>query len=160
MREPYLKNYCIIGLGKVTEVKEDLKAISENSINFVSGDGLIIATFTSAFHIGEIEVILKTNDRSYILFEMTPGFFSANIENKEYQDALFGSIITNGNPLSKMEDALNKIREGIKDGNMDGMGTFMDEDLYVEKTDEELLEEAIENEDYEKAAKLRDKINK
>ena len=43
---------------------------------------------------------------------------------------------------------------------MDGMGSFMDEDLYVEKTDEELLEEAIENEDYEKAAKLRDKINK
>ena len=81
MREPYLKNYCIIGLGKVTEVKEDLKAISEDSINFVSGDGLIIATFASAFHIGEIEVILKTNDRSYILFEMTPGFFSANIEN-------------------------------------------------------------------------------
>ena len=59
MREPYLKNYCIIGLGKVTEVKEDLKAISEDSINFVSGDGLIIATFASAFHIGEIEVILK-----------------------------------------------------------------------------------------------------
>ena len=29
-----------------------------------------------------------------------------------------------------------------------------------EKPDEELLEEAIENEDYEKAAKLRDKINK
>ena len=160
MREPYLKNYCIIGLGKVTEVKEDLKAISEDSINFVSGDGLIIATFASAFHIGEIEVILKTNERSYILFEMTPGFFSANIENKEYQDSLFGSIFTNGNPLSKMEDALNKIREGIKDGSMDGMESFMDEDLYVEKTDEELLEEAIENEDYEKAAKLRDKINK
>jgi len=160
MKQSYLKNYCIVGLGKVEDVKEDLTAISETSINFVSGDGLIIATFTSAFHIGEIEEILKTNGRSYILFEMTPGYFSANIENKEFQTALFGYIINNGNPHSKMEEALNKIREGIKNGNMDDMESFMGEDLYVEKTDTELLEEAIENEDYEKAAKLRDKINK
>jgi cellobiose-specific phosphotransferase system component IIA len=160
MKQSYLKNYCIVGLGKVEDVKEDLTAISETSINFVSGDGLIIATFTSAFHIGEIEEMLKTNGRSYILFEMTPGYFSANIENKEFQTALFGSIINNGNPHSKMEEALNKIREGIKNGNMDDMESFMGEDLYVEKTDTELLEEAIENEDYEKAAKLRDKINK
>ncbi len=160
MKQSYLKNYCIVGLGKVEDVKEDLTAISETSVNFVSGDGLIIATFTSAFHIGEIEEILKTNGRSYILFEMTPGLFSANIENKEFQTALFGSIINNGNPYSNMEEALNKIREGIKNGEMEDVGYFMDEDLYVEKTDKELLEEAIENEDYEKAAKLRDKINK
>lgn len=160
MKQSYLKNYCIVGLGKVEDVKEDLTTISETSINFVSGDGLIIATFTSAFHIGEIEEILKTNGRSYILFEMSPGYFSANIENKEFQTALFGSIINNGNPHSKMEEMLNKIREGIKNGDMDDIESFMGEDLYVEKTDTELLEEAIENEDYEKAAKLRDKINK
>jgi hypothetical protein len=160
MKQSYLKNYCIVGLGKVDDVKEDLTAISETTINFVSGDGLMIATFTSAFHIGEIEEILKTNGRSYILFEMTPGFFSANIENKEFQTALFGSIIDNANPLSKMEDALNKIREGIKNGNMDDVEPFMSGDLYSEKSDVELLEEAIENEDYEEAAKLRDKINK
>jgi cellobiose-specific phosphotransferase system component IIA len=160
MKQSYLKNYCIIGLGKVEDVKEDLTEISETSINFVSGDGLIIATFTSAFHIGEIEEILKTNGRSYILFEMTPGYFSANIENKEFQTALFGSIINNGNANSKIEEALNKISEDIKNGKMDDMESFMGKDLYVEKTDTELLEEAIENEDYEKAAKLRDKINK
>jgi len=36
---------------------------------------------------------------------------------------------------------------------------FNDDATIIEKTDEELLKEAIENEDYEAAAKLRDKIN-
>ena len=46
MKQPFLKNYCIVGLGKVDEVKEDLTILSETSVNFVSGEGLIIATFT------------------------------------------------------------------------------------------------------------------
>jgi len=159
MEKPYLKNYCIIGLGKVDDIKEDLTVISENSVNFVSGDGLLIATFNSGFNIGEIEELLKMNERSYIIFEMTPGFFSANIENKEFQDALFGSIISNENPFLKMEDALKKIREGLKNGDT-VFEAFKDEFADVKKTDEELLKDAIENEDYEEAAKLRDKINK
>jgi len=158
MKQPYLKNYCIIGLGKVDDVKEDLTVISETSINFVSGDGLIIATFTTAFHLGEIEEQLKMNERSYILFEMTPGFFSANIENKEFQEALFGSIFNNGNSFLKMEEALKKIREGLKNGDV-GFEMFNGDATIIEKTDEELLKEALENEDYEEAAKLRDKIN-
>jgi len=158
MKQPYLKNYCIIGLGKVDDVKEDLTEISETSINFVSGDGLIIATFTTAFHLAEIEELLKMNERSYILFEMTPGFFSANIENKEFQEALFGSIFNDGNSFGKMEEALKKIRENLKNGD-GGFEMFNDESIIIEKTDEELLKEAIENENYEEAAKLRDKIN-
>ena len=106
MIEHYLKNYCIIGLGKVDEVKDDLTVISESSINYVSGEGLLIATFTSTFHIGEIEDILKTNERSYIIFEMTPGFFSANIENKEFQESLFGSL-----KILDSSDTLYKFKE-------------------------------------------------
>jgi hypothetical protein len=158
MKQPYLKSYCIIGLGKVDDIKEDLTVISETSINFVSGEGLLIATFTSGFHIGEIEELLKMNERSYIIFEMTPGFFSANIENKEFQEALFGSISSNENSFLKMEEALKKIREGLKNGDV-GFEMFNDDATIIEKTDEELLKEAIENEDYEAAAKLRDKIN-
>jgi len=98
------------------------------------------------------------NERSYIIFEMTPGFFSANIENKEFQEALFGSISSNENSFLKMEEALKKIREGLKNGDV-GFEMFNDDATIIEKTDEELLKEAIENEDYEAAAKLRDKIN-
>jgi hypothetical protein len=152
----YLKNYCIIGLGKVDEVKDDLSVISESSINFVSGEGLLIATFTSNFHIGEIEELLKMSNRSFIIFEMTPGFFSANIENKEFQEALFGSINTNNNSFMKMDEALKKIRENLKEGDFD----FDIIEPEPKKSDEELLKDALDNEDYEEAAKLRDKLNK
>lgn len=159
MKQPFLKNYCIVGLGKVDEVKEDLTILSETSVNFVSGEGLIIATFTSAFHISEIEDLLNMNGRSYIIFEMTPGFFSANIENKEFQETLFGNLAKDNNSFLKMEDVMNKIRENLKNGE-DYFDLFDDSTTIVDKTDEELLEEAIKNEDYEEAAKLRDKINK
>jgi hypothetical protein len=159
MKQPFLKNYCIVGLGKVDEVKEDLTILSETSVNFVSGEGLIIATFTSAFHISEIEDLLNMNGRSYIIFEMSPGFFSANIENKEFQETLFGNLAKDNNSFLKMEDVMNKIRENLKNGE-DSFDLFDDSTTIVDKTDEELLEEAIKNEDYEEAAKLRDKINK
>ena len=58
-----------------------------------------------------------------------------------------------------MEEALRKIREGLKNGDV-GFEMFKEEAIIVEKTDDELLKEAIENEDYEEAAKLRDKIEK
>jgi hypothetical protein len=158
MIEHYLKNYCIIGLGKVDEVKDDLTVISESSINYVSGEGLLIATFTSTFHIGEIEDILKTNERSYIIFEMTPGFFSANIENKEFQESLFGSlkILDSSDTFYKLKESLDEIREKVKNGDI-GIEFVVTE---PEKSDDELLEEALDNEDYEEAVKLRDKINK
>jgi len=159
MKQPFLKNYCIVGLGKVDEVKEDLTILSETSVNFVSGEGLIIATFSSAFHISEIEDLLNMNGRSYIIFEMSPGFFSANIENKEFQETLFGNLAKDNNSFLKMEDVMNKIRENLKNGE-DSFDLFDDSTTIVDKTDEELLEEAIKNEDYEEAAKLRDKINK
>jgi hypothetical protein len=159
MNKPnFLRKFCIIGLGSTEELKEDLTVISETSVNFVSGEGLIIATFETAFVLPEIEELLKMTDRSYIIFEMTAGFFSASIENKEFQQALFGGEInSDNNSFRLMEEALNKIRKG-------DFSNFNDKDNHMLnitlKTDEELLEEAINNEDYEAAAKLRDKIKK
>ena len=158
----FLRKFCIIGLGSTEELKEDLTVISEKEVNFVSGEGLIIATFETAFVLPEIEELLKMTNRSYILFEMTMGFFSANIENKEFQEALFGGDINSSmTPYHMMEETLKNIRNGIF-FNPEKISEILDnqsEDV-TSKTDEELLEEALENENYEEAAKLRDKINK
>jgi len=158
----YLRKFCIIGLGSTDELKEDLTIISETSVNFVSGEGLIIATFETAFVLPEIEELLKMTNRSYIIFEMTAGFFSANIENKEFQEALFGGEVDSSKtPLHLMEEALKNIRKGIF-LDPEKIPNFADNQFkdITSKTDEELLEEALEKEDYEEAAKLRDKINK
>ena len=158
----FLRKYCIIGLGSTEELKEDLTVMSEKEVNFVSGEGLIIATFETAFVLPEIEELLKMTNRSYILFEMTMGFFSANIENKEFQEALFGGDIDSSmTPYHMMEETLKNIRKGIF-FTPEKISEILDnqsEDI-TSKTDEELLQDALDDENYEEAAKLRDKINK
>ena len=154
----FIRKFCIIGLGNTEELKEDLTVISETSVNFVSGEGLIIATFESAFALPEIEELLNMSNRSYIIFEMTMGFYSANIENKEFQNALFGGDVSSNNTsYNMMLEAIKKVREGL-------FFTPEHEKDILEvkenkKSIEELLQEAIDNEDYETAAKLRDKLN-
>ena len=61
----FLKSYCLIGLGDIENIKEDLSHISENNTQFVSGEGLIICTFYSAFNLKEVEDFLKMNERIY-----------------------------------------------------------------------------------------------
>jgi hypothetical protein len=155
MDNTFLKKLCLIGLGDVEGLKEDLTVLSESSVNFVSGEGLIIATFQTAFSIAELEELLKMNERSFIVFEMTMGFYSASISNKEFQMALFGGEIDNTKtPYNIIEQSLKQVKEKIFNGDLDI------ENIVSTKTDEELLNEALENEDYETAAKLRDIINK
>ena len=154
----FIRKFCIIGLGNTEELKEDLTVISETSVNFVSGEGLIIATFESAFALPEIEELLNMSNRSYIIFEMTMGFYSANIENKEFQKALFGGDVSSNNTsYNMMLEAIKKVREGLF-----FTPEHVKDILEVKenkKSIEELLQEAIDNEDYETAAKLRDKLN-
>lgn len=154
----FKRKFCIIGLGNTEELKQDLTVISETSVNFVSGEGLIIATFESTFLLPEIEELLNMGNRSYIIFEMTMGFYSANIENKEFQMALFGGDVSSKDTAyNMMIDALNKVSEGLLFENEYSKDIIDVKE--IKKTDEELLQEALDNEDYETAVKLRDKLN-
>jgi len=71
---------------------------------------------------------------------MNIGFFSANLQNEKFQKKLFGSDVEKSNFVET--ELLEKLKKEI-----------------YKKSDEELLKDAIEQEDYEKAALLRDKIN-
>jgi len=155
MESIFLKKVCLIGMGDVDGIKEDLTVLSESNVNFVSGEGLIIATFQTAFTIGELEELLKMNGRSFIVFEMTLGFYSASIADKEFQTALFGGDIDNSKtPYHLIEESIKQVKDKIFNGDFDKNETPS------KKSDEELLNEALNNEDYETAAKLRDLINK
>jgi hypothetical protein len=113
----FLKSYCLIGLGDIEKIKEDLTYISEDNTHFVSGEGLIICTFSSAFNIREVEELLKIKERSYIIFEMLPGVFSANLINSKFQNALFGGEIDNSNyeDIYKIPDGIKEFMESIKE---------------------------------------------
>ncbi len=154
----FLKKFCIIGLGGIEELKEELSVISESNINFISGEGLMVATFDTAFNLPEIEELLNMGGKSYIIFEMNIGFYSANIENKEFQNILFGGEIDSSkSPYFIMEETLKQIRDKIFFEGEDNIN-IKNINPQPKKSDEELLSEALKNEDYEVAVKLRDKI--
>jgi hypothetical protein len=91
--------------------------VSEANANYVCGEGLIIATFRSSLHIAEIEEFFNMNERSFILFEMSPGLFSAALNNEKFQKALFGGPITNvpNNYIYDMPEGIKEFIESIKE---------------------------------------------
>lgn len=116
--EPFYRKFCVIGLGSTDDINSILLEMSKSEVTYISGTGLIIATFETEKNIVDIEEKLKEEDKSFIVFEMTPGFFSANIKSGEIQEKLFGGPISN----KDIFDEYNKMAENIM--------TFMDiEDL-------------------------------
>tara|TARA_R110000868_G_C10928706_1_gene766199 strand:- start:2046 stop:2534 length:489 start_codon:yes stop_codon:yes gene_type:complete len=107
--EPMIKSYCIIGLGDISDVTKLLDVISETEVDYLSGSALIIATFTSAFMLTEIEDLLKEENKSYIIFEMTPGFYSAHIKDENLQNKLFGGPIDNSKLFGELSDTASSI---------------------------------------------------
>lgn len=157
IRNNFLKSYCLVVLDGKDTLLDVLSRISETNVNFVTGkflggEKLVIATLKSTFNILEIEELLNMIIKSYIIFEMTPGFYGAKLEDDSYQEALFGKDI-NKLPFMHIQEALKELNDEMFD-------TFIDftNKNYPSKSLEEELKEALDNEDYETAAKLRDKI--
>lgn len=106
-----VRAYCLVGLGNIKDLTKLLTEISESEVSFVSGTGLVIATFMSSWNISEIEKYLNENEKSYIVFEMTPGFFSANIRDEKFQETLFGGPIENTAFFQNIEDTLSQLKD-------------------------------------------------
>ena len=143
----FLRSYCLVGFGDIEEIKKDLSFIAEPTANFVNGNDIIITTFKTALVIQEIEEFLNMNERDYIIFEMLPSTFSANLNNPEFQMALFGGKINN-----YKDNSFQHISEGIKD--------------FIKTIKEEMYEDGVlpfitqEEEETPDVDDILDKINK
>jgi hypothetical protein len=120
MKSNIIRKYCIIGLGNVSGVTKLLSEISEEDVAYVSGSGLVIATFTSAFSLTEVEQLLKDEEKSFIVFEMTPGFYSADIKDEKFQNTLFGGPMDNSKLYQNIADNASSIMEIMKNKVVDG----------------------------------------
>ena len=148
-----VRAYCLVGLGNIKDLTKLLTEISECEVSFVSGTGLVIATFMSSWNISEIEKYLNENEKSYIVFEMTPGFFSANIRDDKFQQTLFGGPIENTSFFQNIEDTLSQLKdidlfndlqgEEIEDDYMTIMD-FMKNNLKKEEEKEPDLDEVLD----------------
>jgi len=138
-----IRNYCLVGLGETENIKEDLIFVSESSPNYVGGKGLLISTFTSTLHIIEIEEFLNMNERSFLIFEMTPGFYSATLKDRRLQEILFGGKIDNSNMFSfKMEENLREFIEDIRGDIINEVGGA--DDPYAEDMEPPTLDDLLD----------------
>jgi len=123
-----LRAYCLVGLGNVKNLTGILEELATSEVSFVSGTGLIIATFMSELNVSDIEQRLNKDEKSYIVFEMTPGFFSANIRDDKFQNTLFGGKIDNTEFYQNIQDSLDIFKQ---------MDLFKDiEDMQEEEEDD------------------------
>lgn len=144
-----LRKYCLIGMDNIDELKEDLEIISDGVANFATGENLIIATFSSALNIIEIEEFLNINERAFIVFEMLPATYSANLIIDKFQKALFGGKIDNSefgelfNIRNNMEDTMRQFSEDNMEGILDELHInikHVEDATLIEPTVDEILD--------------------
>lgn len=144
-----LRKYCLIGMDNIDEIKEDLEFISDSVANFATGENLIIATFGSALNIIEIEEFLNMNERAFIIFEMLPATFSANLILEKFQKTLFGGKIDNSefiglfNVRNNMEHTMKKFSGDNMEGILEELHTNIkntEEAILIEPTVDEILD--------------------
>jgi hypothetical protein len=130
------KNYCLVILGDTLGVKIEIERICSSDPNILDAKGILIATFKSLLGAEDIRIFLKENNRSFLFFELDEKHSGFHITKDSVHQGLFGF-------LGKLNQELNDSVNADKQPSL-----------------EELLKNAIDTENYEKAAKIRDLMNK
>jgi len=143
------RNYCIVVLGNVKGVLSEIEQISEIKPNTVDHGGLMIATFISIMQPKELKWHFINNNRNFLLFDLDEDNSAYNIIKENLHEGLFGFI--NKNNVSDMASNFTKDIESppIKKNKVTPIKISL----------QQQLENALKEEKYEEAAKLRDLIN-
>lgn len=145
------RNYCIVVMGDTLGVQAEIQKISETTPNVLDAKGILISTFSSLVELNELKEWFKENKRSFLIFDLDEESSGFNIIKKNVEDGLFGFLKnTNTNELTE------KFAKAVEYSSMTKTVNIKEKKISLE----DQLKEALEHEDYEKAAKIRDILNK
>ncbi len=104
------RNYCLIVMGKdIISVIPEIEKVSESEPNILNANGIIIATFCSVSTPPELTEWFKLNERSFVIFDLTPSVSGFNITKPEIHEGLFGFLKT-FNLEEKSEELFREIK--------------------------------------------------
>ena len=86
------RNYCVVIMGDTIGVVPEIDKVSESKPNVLDAKGIVIATFTSFMEPKELSEWFKSNNRSFLVFDLdqeNSGFF---ISKKDIHEGLFGFL--------------------------------------------------------------------
>lgn len=100
------RNYCIVVMGNMEAVKDDIIKIAESKPRYLDAKGILIATFASVAEPSELKDFFNFNGRSFLLFDLDEDFSGYHLDNEKLNTHLFGH-------LSEQSDRLREISERL-----------------------------------------------
>lgn len=81
MEQIETKNFFLTIFGDSKNIENELRMISESDVRFVSNDTMFMCTFQSTLFAKDIEILLSDLNLKFVVCEMVPSLFSANLGN-------------------------------------------------------------------------------
>lgn len=96
------RNYCIVVMGKMGGVKDEIIKIAETKPRYLDATGILIATFASVAQPAELEEFFKRDGRSFLIFDLNKENSSYHLDNLGFNKHLFGDILEQEEKLKEM----------------------------------------------------------
>ena len=100
------RNYCIVVMGNMEAVKDDIIKIAESKPRYLDAKGILIATFASVAEPSELKDFFNFNGRSFLLFDLDKDFSGYHLDNEKLNTHLFGYLAEQGDKLREMSERL------------------------------------------------------
>jgi len=126
------RNYCIIAMGKMDGIKNDIVKVAESKPRYIDAKGILIATFSSVVEPSELKDFLNFNNRSFFLFDLNENNSGCHLDNEKLNHHLFGYLMDSEDKLKDMSDRLS---DAVSDAVRDRLDDVSDDETeYVSAT--------------------------
>lgn len=155
------RNYCIVVMGDTQNVLGEIIKVAETKPNVLDAKGILIATFSSVAEPRELTDYFKLNGRNFLIFDLNSENSGFHMIKNEINEGLFGFLKDmNDETLKQKTDSLIEEISSTTVTSKSHKSTSKSGTTESVITLEQQLQQAVEDEDYELAVKLRDKIAK
>lgn len=98
------RDYCILVMGNMESVKDDIVKIAEGAPRYIDAKGILFATFSSAAEPSELRDFFDFNGRSFFLFDLDKKNSAYHMDNEKLNKHLFGYLLNQDDRLREMSD--------------------------------------------------------
>tara|TARA_R110000782_G_scaffold141971_3_gene234680 strand:- start:529 stop:1050 length:522 start_codon:yes stop_codon:yes gene_type:complete len=96
------RNYCIVVMGKMGTVKDEIIKIAETKPRYLDATGILMATFASVAEPAELEEFFKKDGRSFFIFDLNKENSAYHLDNLSFNKHLFGDALEREEKVREM----------------------------------------------------------
>jgi len=108
-----IRNLCVMILGNTKDAISEIEAVSDSKVNILDATGVLIATFSTAVDITELNDYFKLLKRSFFVFDLNPDNSAYHITKEPIHEGLFG-FLSKVNTSVREQDLLDMIKSTTK----------------------------------------------